>query len=157
MRPAVLPLVVALALASALRAADAPAAPAAPPPKPFAPVTDDSPLASLWNDPEFQRRMLGSYGMKSDIEPRMTPEEQGFYRDKVVPALRGDPKEALQLLLPRAKPGSSAQFDFALGNLYFQGDDVTNAIQSFETAITKFPDFLRAQKNLGFAYLRPGR
>lgn len=157
MRSAVLPFVAALALASALRAADAPAAPAAPPPKPFAPVAADSPLASLWNDPEFQRRMLGSYGMKSDIEPRMTPEEQAFYRDKVVPALRGDPKEALQLLLPRAKPGSSAQFDFALGNLYFQGDDVTNAIQSFETAITKFPDFLRAQKNLGFAYLRTGR
>lgn len=123
----------------------------------FAPVAADNPLASLWNDPDFQKRLLGSYGMKSDIEPRMTPEEQAVYRDKVVPALRGEPKEALALLQTRAKPGASAQFDFALGNVYFQNDDLTNAIKSFEAALEKFPDYLRAQKNLGFAFLRAGR
>ncbi|HAB15254.1 MAG TPA: tetratricopeptide repeat protein [Verrucomicrobiota bacterium] len=126
-------------------------------PRQFAPAPSDNPLASLWNDPDFQKRLLGSYGMKSEIEPRMTPEEQAFYRDKVVPALRGEPKEAIQLLVGRTKPGATAQFDFALGNVYFQNDDLTNAIKSFEGAIEKFPDFLRAQKNLGFAFLRAGR
>ncbi|MCW5558785.1 MAG: tetratricopeptide repeat protein [Verrucomicrobiae bacterium] len=131
--------------------------PQASPPRPFAPLAAGDPLAELWNDPEFQKRLLGSYGMKPDIEPRMTPEEQAFYRDKVVPALRGEARETLGLLQGRAKPGASAQFDFVLGNVYFQNDDLTNAIHSFEAAIEKFPDFLRAQKNLGFAFLRAGR
>lgn len=152
MKPAVATLFLALVSLAPARAAEASAAPRA-----FAPAPADSPLAALWNDPEFQKRMLGSYGMKSDIEPRMTPEEQAFYRDKVVPALRGDPKEALQMLQGRVKPAASAQFDFALGNVYFQSDDPTNAIKSFQVAIEKFPDFLRAQKNLGFAYLRTGQ
>lgn len=149
-------LMLALLAARPLAAADA--APASvPPPRPFAPAPADHPLAAAWNDPDFQKRLLGSYGMKPDVEPRMTPEEQAFYRDKVVPALRGDPKEALPLLQGRVKPGATAQFDFALGNVHFQNDDLTNAIKSFESAIEKFPDFLRAQKNLGFAYLRTGQ
>ncbi|MBN9693797.1 MAG: tetratricopeptide repeat protein [Verrucomicrobia bacterium] len=121
------------------------------------PVSPDNPMAEVWNDPEFQKRLLGSYGLKSEVEPRMTPEEQAFYRDKVVPALRGESQQALALIQGAAKPGASAQFDFVLGNLQFQDDDVTNAVQSFNAAITKFPDFLRAQKNLGFALLRLGR
>lgn len=152
MKPAVATLFLALVTLVPARAAEAATAPRA-----FAPAPADSPLAALWNDPEFQKRMLGSYGMKSDIEPRMTPEEQAFYRDKVVPALRGDSKEALQMLQGRVKPAASAQFDFALGNVYFQSDDLTNAIKSFQVALEKFPDFLRAQKNLGFAYLRTGQ
>ncbi|MEN9675821.1 MAG: hypothetical protein RIS76_1717, partial [Verrucomicrobiota bacterium] len=157
MRLPVLPLFVALLAAVPARSADAAASPPTPAPRPFAPVASDNPLATLWNDPEFQKRLLGSYGMKSDIEPRMTPEEQAFYRDKVVPVLKGDPKESIPLLQGRTKPGASAQFDFVLGNVYFQNDDLTNAIKSFEAAIEKFPDFLRAQKNLGFAFLRTGR
>lgn len=144
----------ALLLASGSAVAQTPARTA---PEAFAPVAADSPLASLWNDPDFQRRLLGSYGMKSEIEPRMTPDEQAIYRDKVVPALRGEPQAAIALLADRAKPGASAQFDFALGNVYFQNDDLTNAIKSFNAALEKFPDFLRAQKNLGFAYLRTGQ
>jgi len=146
----------ALLLAGPLAAAGG-ATVSAPPPRPFAPAPEGDPLAAAWNDPEFQKRLLGSYGLKPDVEPRMTPEEQAFYRDKVVPALRGDPKEAIQLLQGRAKPGVTAQFDFVLGNVHFQNDDLTNAIKSFEIALEKFPDFLRAQKNLGFAYLRAGQ
>ncbi|MBX3734471.1 MAG: tetratricopeptide repeat protein [Verrucomicrobiae bacterium] len=123
----------------------------------FAPVPPDHPLAATWNDPEFQKRLLGTYGMKPDVEPRMTPEEQAFYRDKLVPVLQTDPAAALKLLQDRAKPGASAQFDFVLGNVHFQTDDLTNAIRSFTVATEKFPDFLRAQKNLGFALLRAGQ
>lgn len=151
-----LPAFAALTLSLRLDGAE-PTSPSGQPPAAFAPVSSNDPLASMWNDPEFQRRMLGSYGMKSEIEPRMTPDEQALYRDKIVPALRGESKAALELLKDRAKPGASAQFDFALGNVYFQTDDLTNAITSFEAAIGKFPDFLRAQKNLGFAYLRTGQ
>jgi tetratricopeptide (TPR) repeat protein len=123
----------------------------------FAPLPPDHELAGLWNDPDFVRRLLGSYGFASDLEPRLTPEEQSVYRDKVVPLLREDPKKALSLVEGLAKPSASAVFDFTLGNIYFQSEDITNAIQHFSAAIAKFPDFRRAQKNLALALVRDGK
>jgi tetratricopeptide (TPR) repeat protein len=123
----------------------------------FATMPKDHPLASIWNDPEFAKRLIGSYGFASDIEPRMTPEEQTVYRDKILPLLREDPKKALPALQEAVKPSASAIFDFTLGNVYFQNDDTTNAVKHFETALAKFPDFRRAQKNLAFALVRQGR
>jgi tetratricopeptide (TPR) repeat protein len=61
------------------------------------------------------------------------------------------------LLESQLKPAASAQFDFLLGNVYFQSDDPTNAIRHFETALTKAPDFRRAQKNLAFAFMHTQR
>lgn len=133
-------------------------------PTTFATMPADHPLASIWNDPEFARRMIGSYGFASDIEPRLTPEEQTLYRDKVLPLLRDDPKKALPVLLDVVKTSTNAAqstvsplFDFTLGNIYFQNDDTTNAVKHFETALAKFPDFRRAQKNLAFALVRQGK
>jgi Flp pilus assembly protein TadD len=48
-------------------------------------------------------------------------------------------------------------FDFTLGNLYFQSEDLTNAVKHFEAALAKFPDYRRAQKNLAFALVRDGK
>lgn len=126
-------------------------------PTTFAPVPEGHPLASLWNDPEFVRRLLGSYGFASDAEPRMTPEEQGVYRDKVVPLLREDPAKAAELLATLVKPSATAVFDFTLGNIAFQHEDLTNAVKHFEAALAKFPDYRRAQKNLAFALVRDGK
>jgi len=123
----------------------------------FAPLPEGHELASIWNDPDFARRLIGSYGFASDSEPRMTPEEQVIYREKVVPLLREDPKKALPTLQGLAKPGASAVFDFSLGNIYFQNGDLTNAIKHFEAALAKFPDYRRAQKNLAFALVRDGK
>ena len=108
----------------------------------------------MWNDPEFKKRVMGSYGFASDVEPRLNPEELATYRDKVVPLLREDPKKAMSELQSLAKPGASAVFDFTLGNLYFQQEDLTNAMKHFQAAIAKFPDYRRANKNLGFALVR---
>src|SRR5512145_2152894 len=38
----------------------------------FAPVDPDHPLAGIWNDPDFARRLAGSYGFLSEAEPRMS-------------------------------------------------------------------------------------
>lgn len=126
-------------------------------PTTFAPLPDSHELASIWNDPDFVRRLIGSYGFASDVEPRMTPEEQAAYRDKVVPLLRDDPKKAVGLLAGLVKPSASAVYDFTLGNIYFQTEDFTNAVKHFETALAKFPDYRRAQKNLAFALVRDGK
>jgi tetratricopeptide (TPR) repeat protein len=126
-------------------------------PASFAPMPATNALASVWNDPEFAKRMIGSYGFASDVEPRLAPEEQAAYRDKVVPLLREDPKKALPVVQAMIKPASSAVFDFTLGNIYFQNEDLTNAVKHFEAAIAKFPDYRRAQKNLGFALVRDGK
>jgi tetratricopeptide (TPR) repeat protein len=126
-------------------------------PTTFAPVPADHALAGIWNDPDFARRLIGSYGFDSEAEPRMSPEEQTTYREKVVPLLREDPKQAIPTLQGLAKPGASAVFDFTLGNMYFQNEDLTNAVKQFQTALTKFPDYRRAQKNLAFALVRDGK
>lgn len=123
----------------------------------FAPVPDHHPLASTWNDPEFVKRLIGSYGFSSEIEPRMTPAEQSIYRDKIVPLLRDDPRKAIRPLESLAKPGASAVFDFTLGNICFQSADLTNAVKYFESAIAKFPDFRRAHQNLGLLRVRDGK
>ena len=101
-------------------------------------------LASIWNDPEFTRRLIGSYGFASDFEPRLTPEEQAVYRDKIVPLLREDPKKAIGPLEALVKPSASAVFDFTLGNVYFQNEDLTNAVKHFEAALAKFPEYTQA-------------
>ena len=126
-------------------------------PTTFAPMPAENELASIWNDPEFTRRLIGSYGFASDAEPRLTPEEQAAYRDKIVPLLREDPKKAIGPLEALVKPSASAVFDFTLGNVYFQKDDLTNAVKHFEAALAKFPDYRRAQKNLAFALVRGGK
>ena len=126
-------------------------------PTTFAPMPATNELASVWNDPDFAKRLIGSYGFASDVEPRMKPEEQAAYRDKIVPLLREDQKKAAAELTSLAKPDASAVFDFTLGNIAFQSEDLTNAVKHFEAAIAKFPDYRRAHKNLGFALVRDGK
>jgi tetratricopeptide (TPR) repeat protein len=131
--------------------------PAATAPTSFAPMPAGHPLSEFWNDPEFTRRLLGSYGFLSDAEPRLSPEEQAVYRDKIVPLLREDPKKAIPELEGALKPGASAVFDYTLGTVYFQSEDFTNAVKYYEQSLAKFPDYRRAQRNLALALVRDGK
>ena len=127
-------------------------------PTTFAPVPADHELASVWNDPDFQRRLIGSYGFASDVEPKMQPAELDSYRKVVIPALtNSDPKKVISTLEGLVGPRASAVFDFTLGNVFFQREDLTNAVKHFEAAIAKEPDYRRAQKNLAFALVRDGK
>ncbi|HWN97624.1 MAG TPA: tetratricopeptide repeat protein [Methylomirabilota bacterium] len=154
---ALLSLLALPAHAATKKAKEKAAAPAATAPTTFAPLPEGHELASIWNDPDFTRRLIGSYGFLSEAEPKLNAEEHQFYTNSIQPVLVQDPRKAISLLESRLKPGSSAQFDYLLGTIYFQNDDLTNAIKHFETALTKFPDYRRAQKNLAFALVRDGK
>jgi tetratricopeptide (TPR) repeat protein len=123
----------------------------------FANLPQTHPLADVWNDPEFTRRLYGSYGFLSEAEPRMTPEEQIVYRDQIVPLLAGEPKASIPLLEPLVRPESSAVFDFTLATVYFQVEDFERAIEWYEQALSKFPDYRRAQRNLALVLVRAGK
>lgn len=122
----------------------------------FAPVPDGHPLAGLWNEATFQRRLLGSYGFHGSWEPPMTEEERRIWRDQVLPALRENPERAVEAVRPWVKPDGSAVFDFTLGTALFQAGDLTNAVTWLESAVVKHPEYLRAWKNLGYVAARLG-
>jgi tetratricopeptide (TPR) repeat protein len=123
----------------------------------FAPLPQGHELASIWNDPAFAKKLIGSYGFLSEAEPKLNAEEHQFYTNSVQPLLAQDQKKAIEVLQAKVKPQASAQFDYLLGTLYFQNEDLTNAVKCFENALAKFPDFRRAQKNLAFALVRDGK
>lgn len=123
----------------------------------FAPLPDGHPLAGIWNDPEFTRRLLLSYAPLPEVEPRLTPEERTTFTEKIVPLLRDDHEKAIRELQVLIKPQASALFEFTLGNLHFQSGDFTNAVRYFDQATTKFPPYRRAWQNLGFALARDGK
>jgi len=132
------------------------AADAATQPDRFAPMAEDEALASIWNDPAFTRRLIGTYAPATEVEPRVSPEEGLVFQEQIRPLLRDDQGEAIQQLQALIKPDSTALFEFTLGTLYFQNGDLTNAVRYFDQAIAKFDDFRRAWQNLGFAYARNG-
>jgi tetratricopeptide (TPR) repeat protein len=112
---------------------------------------------SFWNDPTFQRRFLGSYGVNSAVEPRFeNPEEQIFY-SQLGDVIRDDPKQAIKQLSSKITTTSSALLSYTLGSLNFQEGNHDAAIQNFTVALSKFPDFLRAHKNMGIVLVREGR
>lgn len=123
----------------------------------FAPLPTGHPLAAQWNDPEFQRRLAGSYGFLSEAEPRMSPEEQAAYRERVLPLLREDSVKAVPVLEGMVRPEATAVFDFTLGTIQFQEGQMAQAIGNFEKALAKFPDYRRAQRSLAMALVREGQ
>lgn len=128
-------------------------------PATFAPLPADHELAPFWNDPEVARRLLANYGFLPEVEPALKGEDLNFYTNKIVAIWKGTNRaEALPLLEARVKqPGVSALFDFQLGTLQFDGGDLTNAVKSFENALTKYKEFRRAQKSLALALARSER
>ncbi len=109
-----------------------------------------------WRDPVFLKRFMGSYGVRSEIEPSISPEEKKVF-DNIAGQVESNPAAAIQTLSAATTATSSAALDFTLGNLHFQQQDFTAAAPRYRAAIQKFPDFMRAHKNLGMAEFRNDR
>ncbi len=113
-------------------------------------------LGEIWKDPAFQKQFLGSYGINAEIEPRVTPEEVALL-EKLVPLMGTDLDRAAKLLKPQIKPDSSAILDFTLANIYFQQDQLAEALPHYRKAVAKHPSFRRAWRNLGLIQVRNGQ
>lgn len=104
--------------------------------------------SSIVRDPEWQKSFLGSYGFLSGAEPDIKPSELEILRE-VIDLMQVNPRAAAAMLEQTTGETSSAALDFILANLRFQNGDTAQAVESYELALGKFPDFRRAHKNLG--------
>jgi tetratricopeptide (TPR) repeat protein len=115
-----------------------------------------SELAQIWNDPTFKKQFLGSYGFIAEVEPRVTAEEVAIL-DKVRALMADDDMPKAQAMLAKhlkSDEKASAIFDFTLAGICFQQEKMDEALASYRIAITKFPSFRRAFRNLGLIYVR---
>ena len=115
-------------------------------------------MQSLWQDPEFQKAFLGTYGINAAIEPRLSPEEITFL-EKLRPHMEKDLKKAQAMLESEIKSNktASATLYMTLGNIYFQTEKMDLAEQSYNKAVEKHPSFRRAWRNLGLIHVRAAR
>jgi tetratricopeptide (TPR) repeat protein len=105
---------------------------------------------------EFRDSFLATMGVKSDVEPKLTEQEQGYMED-IQPHLADALDESIRALLKITTPEASARFDYELGMLYFRKGDMPSAEVSLLRATTKFDRFLRAHQNLGLVFTRANK
>jgi len=137
----------AFALLKGIKPAEAPTPP---------PVAGSDSLSNIWSDPVFQKQFVAGYGINSEVEPRVTPEEVATL-EKIRPLMPGELQKAEELLKKQIKPDSSAVLDFTLGSIYFQQEKMPEALENYKKAVAKFPSFRRAWRNLGLIYTRDGK
>ena len=112
---------------------------------------------AFWNSSKFQKQFLASYGVRSNVEPRFeNPEEQIFY-SQLGDTIRDNPQQAIEKITQRLNASSSAILSYTLASLFFQEGQHQEAIKHYEVALSQFPDYLRAHKNLGIALIREER
>jgi tetratricopeptide (TPR) repeat protein len=123
------------------------------------------PPSNLFRDPAFVRDFVGSYGFISDVEPKVSTEEQellGTVREMFEASRFRDAEQEIVRFIqvienptdPEVAKGEiSPAMVFVLGNLYFQADRTDEARRAFLEAIRRFPRFRRAHTNLGYLYI----
>ncbi len=114
-----------------------------------------NPTADFYNDPVWKERFIGSYGVLSGREPKISAEDRDILQ-AVQAYLPDDMDRAISTLESAIVPQSSPALYFILGNFYFQNGNLEKAKANYETAISAFPDFLRAHKNLGLLAFQDG-
>lgn len=113
---------------------------------------------NTWSNPDFVKRFLGSYGFNTEVNPSITTEERAIF-EKIVPLVSTQPALAISELTTAlaANPAASPAMVYTLANVYFQTGDIPAAETRYKEAIARFPNFLRAYKNLGVLYVQTGK
>jgi tetratricopeptide (TPR) repeat protein len=108
---------------------------------------------NTWTNPEFRARFLGTFGVNTRTEPEINRDEAQLFQE-LANIIGTDPNEAARRLRAALRPESSAALDFTLGSILFQTGDLNAAARHYRDAIRKFPNFLRAYRNLGLVLLQ---
>jgi tetratricopeptide (TPR) repeat protein len=116
-----------------------------------------TPDETLWSNPEFLERFLGTYSPRITVEPRLGPEDKTFLEEEFLPVVLTDKPAAQAMLVAKANdPEANATYSMILANMYYQAGQLQQAVQSYEDAISKHKEFARAHENLGFLYFQLG-
>ena len=111
----------------------------------------------LWNDPAFKARFIESYLAETDIEPRIATADERKQLVKIFDLIAANKKdEAADLLVKSQTKTSNAVFDFTLGNIYFEKEQLAEAQASYLVAVEKYAKFRRAWRNLASIHLKQG-
>ncbi|MBU0753771.1 MAG: TonB family protein [Planctomycetes bacterium] len=114
----------------------------------------DAAELAIWNDPGFKKAFVESYIAETEIEPRVTMAERE-QMEKVLELISANNMgEAVSLLESHRGDASSAVFDFTLANIHFQQERLSEAAEFYRAAVTKYPKFRRAWRNLGLVHVR---
>ena len=125
--------------------------------KRFAPLCLLLPILGLAAEPapklDPKRIINDSNGFLKEREPEMTAEEYALY-EKVATMLPTQPEFALKLLeaMVNEKEPPSPAFSFILGNVYYATGQIDKAESSYQSALKRYPTFLRGWSNLGVLY-----
>ena len=109
---------------------------------------------AFWEDPDFQYYFNQSYIAESDVEPPLTANEFEVMQEVMEYMSQEDRDKAMSRLRDRQGDDASAIIDFTLGSLHFQRDEFEDAARNYQVAVTKYPKFRRAWKNLGLLRMR---
>jgi len=119
---------------------------------------DALPLSNnSWDNPEFVKRFLGSYGFRTETEPTITSDEGEVFQEVASFMGEGNVDAAIAKVKSSINDKSSAALQFTLGNLYLQKSNFEEALKYYEIAYTRFPEFMRAYKNAGLACIQSGK
>jgi len=123
----------------------------------LAAAAEPLPLSTAyWRDPAFQKAFNASYRIEARIEPNVTTEERALLVEVQGLMEQGARPAALAKLATSPLTAASAALKFNLGNLHFEEGDIDEAIAAYTAAITEYPSFRRAHRNLAIAQVRQG-
>lgn len=111
---------------------------------------------AIWRSASFKRAFAESYLAETEIEPTVTTTERDTLIEVRDAIAADDIEEAKRLLTENGGEAASATFDFMLGNLYFQNEELEDALDHYAIATEKSPKFRRAWKNMGIVGVRLG-
>ena len=111
--------------------------------------------ATFWDQPHIRAAYIGDYEIDVAKNPKLTETESEVFRE-ILEVMKTDKDAALQMLKANITPDSSGSLEFIIGSLYGEKGDNESAMEWFLLAIGKYPNFLRAQRNLAIMMVQSG-
>lgn len=109
-----------------------------------------------WDNPAFVAAFTGTYGFDTERNPSITSEEKKLF-ETLTPLIGSQPDQAVAMLTAAITPTASGALDYTLANIHFQAGRTSEAIAAYRAALKKFPNFVRARRNLGMLHVQQGQ